>query len=113
MMSDIPWGVAWYGRRQCVWLTLNATPDPKNPSSQENFFTIDYYRKRISGLYLTPRTLDSRFVTDWIRAGEQSWGEFIINTLVRNEVPPDFPLRQMPSGYLPEQLFLSDWKRWQ
>ena len=113
MMSDIPWGVAWYGHRQSVWLTLNATPDPNNPTSQENFFTIDYYRKRISALYLTPETLDSRFVTDWIRAGEQSWGEFIINTIVRNEVPPDFPLRQMPNGYLPEQLFLSDWKRWQ
>jgi len=22
MMSDVPWAVAWYGRHQCVWLTL-------------------------------------------------------------------------------------------
>jgi hypothetical protein len=112
MMSDIPWAVAWYGHRQCVWLTLNATADPNNPNSQENFFTINDYQKPISALYLTPRTLDNRFVTGWIRAGEFSWGEFIVNTILKNEVPPNFPLRQMPSGYLPEQLFLSDWKRW-
>ncbi len=38
MMSDIPWAVAWYGDRQAVWLTLNATADPNNPNSTENFF---------------------------------------------------------------------------
>jgi hypothetical protein len=112
MMSDIPWAVAWYGHRQCVWLTLNATFDPNNPNSPENFFTINDYEKPVNALYLTPKTLDSRFVTGWIRAGDYSWGDFIINTILKNEVPPNFPLRQMPSGYLPEQLFLSDWKRW-
>ncbi len=113
IMSDIPWAVAWYGDRQSVWLTLNATADPKNSNSQENFYTIDYFHKPINALYLTPKTLDERFVSGWIRAGEYSWGDFIVNTVLKNQVPPDFPLRQMPSGYLPEQLFLSDWKRWQ
>lgn len=112
MMSDIPWAVAWYGRRQCVWLTLNATADLNNPNSPENFFTINDYQKPINALYLTPKTLDNCFVSGWIRAGNYSWGEFIVNTILKNEVPPNFPLRQMPSGYLPEQLFLSDWKRW-
>ena len=23
MMSDVPWAVAWYGDRQCVWLSLD------------------------------------------------------------------------------------------
>jgi hypothetical protein len=32
MMSDVPWAVAWYGQRQCVWLTLNA---------QDDFFAIN------------------------------------------------------------------------
>jgi hypothetical protein len=31
MMSDVPWAVAWYGRHQCVWLTLN---------SQDDFFAV-------------------------------------------------------------------------
>ncbi len=27
IMSDIPWAVAWYGRRPCVWTTLTVVPD--------------------------------------------------------------------------------------
>jgi len=114
MMSDIPWAVAWYGKRQCVWLTLNATPNPKDPNSHENFFTInDWYHKNINALYLTPETMDSRFLSQWVHTGEASWGSFILDTFLRKEVPPTFPLREMPAGYLPDQFFLTDWKRWQ
>jgi hypothetical protein len=112
IMSDIPWAVAWYGNRQCVWLTLSATPDPSGGASKENFFTINDNYKPIHALYLTQKTTDSRFVTDWIQSGDTSWGNFVVNTIIRKELPPDFPLRQMPTGYMPEQLFLSDWKRW-
>jgi hypothetical protein len=112
MMTDIPWAVAWYGDRQAVWLTLNATGDSNNPDSEENFVYFYDHKKAISGLYLTPKSLDNRFVSGWIRAGDYSWGDFIVNTILKSQVPSDFPLREMPSGYLPEQLFLSDWKRW-
>jgi len=113
MMSDVPWAVAWYGKRQCLWLTLNATPNPKDPDSRENFFTINDYQKHINALYLTPETMDSRFLSQWVRAGEKSWGSFILETLMKKEVPSDFPLRAIPAGFLPEQLFLSDTKaRW-
>ena len=112
MMSDVPWAVAWYGNRQCVWLTLYATANPSDPDSNENFFTINDYQKTINALYLTPRTLDDRFLSDWIRAGEQSWGSFVIETVIRRKYPPGFPLRSAPSGFLPEQLFLADWQRW-
>jgi hypothetical protein len=113
MMSDVPWAVAWYGNRQCVWLTLNAAPDPNESNSQENFFAIYDYQKPIRALYLTQKTTDGRFVSDWVGTGASSWGNFVVNAILRNELPPDFPLRQMPTGYLPEQVFLSDWKRWQ
>jgi hypothetical protein len=113
IMSDIPWAMAWYGDRQCVWLTLNATADPNNPNAGENFSTINDSQKPIRGLYLTQKTTDSRFVSDWIRAGDGSWGNFITDAILKREVPVNFPLRQMPTGYMPEQLFLSDWKRWQ
>jgi len=112
MMSDIPWAVAWYGKRQCVWLTLNANKDPKDPDSQENFFTIYDYQKPIQALYLTPQTMDSRFLSQWVRPGELSWGSFILESMVRHEIPPGFPLRKAPAGFLPEQLFLTDWERW-
>jgi hypothetical protein len=103
MMSDIPWAVAWYGKRQCIWITLNA---------QEEFFAVNDFQKTVRGLYLTPQTMDARFLTQWVRAGEHSWGSFILESMVRREIPPSFPLRMAPKGYLPEQLFLTDKERW-
>jgi 4-amino-4-deoxy-L-arabinose transferase-like glycosyltransferase len=102
-MTDIPWAYAWYGNRQAVWLTLNA---------QSDFFAIYDYQRPISMLYLTPQTMDSRFLSQWVRAGEQSWGSFILESLIKKEVPPLFPLRKSPTGFLPEQLVLTDWERW-
>jgi hypothetical protein len=111
-MSDIPWAMAWYGQRQCVWLTLKCTPDLKDPNAHEDFFAINDYQKTINALYLTPQTMDSRFLTQWVRAGEQSWGSFVLECLMRKKVPDHFPLNQMPAGWLPEQLVLTDFKRW-
>ncbi len=103
MMSDVPWAVAWYGKRQCVSMTLNA---------QDDFFAINDYQKPIQALYLTPRTLDARFLSEWVQGGERSWGQFIMECFLRREVPVAFPLRKSPTGFLPEQLFLSDRERW-
>lgn len=112
MMSDIPWAVAWYGNRQCIWTTLNATVDPKDPNSKETFFAVNDYLKQIRAVYLTPETMDSRFLSGWVRTGEHSWGSFILESMLRREIPPSFPLRKAPTGFLPEQLFLTDWERW-
>jgi 4-amino-4-deoxy-L-arabinose transferase-like glycosyltransferase len=103
MMSDIPWAVAWYGNRQCVWLTLNA---------QNDFYAIYDYKKPISAIYLTPVTMDSRFLSQWVRTSEYSWGSFAIESLLKRELPPQFPLKKSPAGFLPEQLFLTDKDRW-
>ena len=103
MMSDIPWAVAWYGNRQCIWTTLDA---------QEQFFAVNDLLKPVRALYLTPQTMDSRFLTQWVRAGEHSWGNLILAYLWRPETLRSFPLRQSPPGFLPEQLFLTDWDRW-
>jgi len=32
--------------------------------------------------------------------------------VLHHEYPPNFPLRVAPTGFLPEQLFLTDWDRW-
>jgi hypothetical protein len=103
MMSDVPWAVAWYGQRQCVWLTVNA---------QDDFFAINDYMKPVQGLYLTPETMDGKFVSDWVRAGKTSWGSFIIQAAVQNQIPTGFPLHHAPTGFLPDRLFLTDWDRW-
>jgi hypothetical protein len=103
MMSDVPWAVAWYGQRQCVWLTL----DPQN-----DFFAINDNLKVVQALYLTPRTMDGKFLSDWVLSGERSWGSFIIMVGLQNQIPPGFPLRNAPTGFLPERLFLTDRERW-
>jgi 4-amino-4-deoxy-L-arabinose transferase-like glycosyltransferase len=113
IMSDIPWAVAWYGDRQSVWLTLNATANPDNPTEwQESFFAINDALKPIHALYLTPESLDAHFQSQWVRGNELSWGHFIVGTLINGQVPAMFPLRKIPPGYLPEQLLLCDWARW-
>jgi 4-amino-4-deoxy-L-arabinose transferase-like glycosyltransferase len=111
-MSDVPWAMAWYGQRQSVWTTLKATPDKYDLTSRENFFAINDYMKPICVLYLTPQTMDSRFLTQWVSAGEQSWGSFILDTLVNKKVPDGFPLAKSRREWLPQQVVLADWDRW-
>jgi hypothetical protein len=110
-MSDIPWAMAWYGERQSVWLTLRCN---KDPGTHEDFFSINdaWDKKPISILYLTPMTMDAHFLSQWIKAGDQSWGYFILETLVKNKVPDYFPLSQTEKGWLPDQIMLADWPRW-
>jgi 4-amino-4-deoxy-L-arabinose transferase-like glycosyltransferase len=111
-MSDVPWAVAWYGQRQCVWLTLRCTPDARDPNTHEDFLAINDYQKPINALYLTPQTMDGRFLSQWFMAGEQSWGSFIVDGVLRKKVPDYFPLNQMPTGWPSDQLVLADWQRW-
>jgi hypothetical protein len=103
MMSDIPWAMAWYGERQCIWLTLDA---------QADFFAVNDLLKPVRALYLTPQTMDSRFLSQWWKPGEQSWGAFILNAIVKQQTPANFPLRYAGPGFFPEQLFIADRIRW-
>jgi hypothetical protein len=103
MMSDVPWAVAWYGQRQCVWLTLNAEGD---------FNAVNDWMKPVGALYLTPETMDSRFISDWANNRDYSWGGFILQVVTQKQIPPGFPLRIAPGGFLPEWLFLTDRERW-
>lgn len=92
VMSDIPWAVAWYGDRQCVWTTLRVVRDPEDPGTSEDFFAINDYLKPIKALYLTPVTIDRRFISEWFSGYEESWGRFLLQTLVEKRVPESFPL---------------------
>jgi 4-amino-4-deoxy-L-arabinose transferase-like glycosyltransferase len=103
-MSDVPWAVAWYGQRQCVWLTLNA---------QDDFFAINDYMKPVQALYLTPVTMDVKFAPGWMRADEHSWGNFILQAVAQGKIPTGFPLYHAPRGFFPERVFLTDADRWQ
>jgi hypothetical protein len=103
MMSDIPWAVAWYGDRQCVWLTANA---------EDQYFAIHDFLKPIRSLYLTPQTTDSRFLSEWVRSAEKTWPKFILEFVLRRQAPENFPLKYARDGFFPEQLLLCDYPRW-
>ena len=102
MMSDVPWAVAWYGQRQCVWLTLNP---------QSDFFAINDNLKTVQALYLTPLTTDGKFLSDWV-LNDRVWGDFVIVGVLQNQTPRGFPLQNAPTGFLPDRLFLTDRVRW-
>ncbi len=105
MMSDVPWAVAWYGNRQCTWLT---------DDDQDDFFAINDYIKPVSALYLTMKTMDDPLVTGCFRSGPNSWGSFVLAALSRNDIPKSFPLRHAPSGSatVSSGIFLTDADRW-
>jgi hypothetical protein len=110
MMSDMPWAVAWYGERPCVWTTLDAG---------ESFYRIHDWQKNIKALYLTPLTTDSRCLTQMLegagaglQGGGLGWGTFYLDVMFRSNVPPHFPLQDARAGYVPAQLLLCDRPRW-
>lgn len=105
MMSDIPWAMAWYGDRQCVWLTHNADSD---------FFAIHDYMKPVRGLYLTTLTTDTGFLSKWMLSKPSNWEALVFYALRDRQVDPKFPLRRvMPNlEYSPAELFLTDYARW-
>jgi hypothetical protein len=109
LMSDMPWAVAWYGDRTCVWTTLDAGNGPPY-----DFYAINDFLKPIKALLITPITMNGKFLSDFlnVRSQETAWMRFALDTMVRTNIPGGFPLKQAPSGFLPDFLVLTDRKRW-
>ena len=107
IMSDMPWAVAWYGNRRSIWLTLDYGAE-----AQSDFFTINDSQKPIQGLFLSPLTMDAKFLSQTVKSREGAWGKFVFESLLRTNVPSGFPLKHAPGGFLPDHLFLSDRVRW-
>lgn len=103
MMSDMPWAVAWYGNRQCVWI-------PRDP--KETFFEIHDRHKRVSALYLTQLTSDVKFLSQIIQGRDYDWARFAGELILHRQLPQDFPLKDVWSYYIPDQLFIADRPRW-
>ena len=109
ILSDIPWAVAWYGARPCLWLTLD---------DAGTFEEINRL-KPVRAIFLTQRTSDRRFLSQMV-ANQQSWEKFMLDCMPANwaqgEVPAGFGARygltNAPMGYLPDQVFISNTNRW-
>jgi hypothetical protein len=100
--SDMPWAVAWYADRTCIWL----------PDTIDTFMDLNDYRRLnapIVGLYLTPVSGDTRFFSDIEKGEYKEWSPFIL----RNLNTKGFPLNAVTA--LPidnECIFYSDRNRW-
>ena len=104
LMSDVPWAVAWYGQRQCIWLSRSA---------EDDYFAVNDFLKPVRALYLTQITMDSRFASDWLAGNSLTWGRFVLAFVVtKGKLESNFPLRHAHPGLLPQQFFLTDRTRW-
>jgi hypothetical protein len=118
-VSDMPWAMAWYGQRQCVWL-----------SNASDLLTVNDYQRQINALFLTRLTLDDRFISQWYGPSEQTWGKLVLMALQFSKPAMDvwvkgdaflfnlpvpspsgaavvFPLHYWQSGW-PQYLLLTD-----
>lgn len=113
MMSDMPWAVAWYGDRKCLWATLDA-PSDLGKIKQSDFFDINDYQKPIQGILLTRVTTDAKWFSQMIQGQDFAWGKFMLECLLRTNVPTGFPLKYSPPVFLQHGLlFLTDRNRWE
>ena len=99
MCSDMPWATAWYGSRRSLQL----------PTSLLEFYEINDYTKKISGIYITMLTRDLPYLSSLRQGPYKYWFP-----ILEGKIPGDFPLTQ---GFFPlmnqEQVFLTDRARWQ
>jgi hypothetical protein len=122
IMADFPWAVAWYGHRQCVWLSLSHR-EAAGQKFHNDFYELNKQGKPIGALYLSARTLrtmEMRPIMDWVRRdarGEDwepyvgDWESFVlVGVYLFREIPSGFPLKQAPFGVVGE-LFLAQTER--
>lgn len=111
MMSDMPWAVAWYGQRECLWLTLRVKHD-----YVEDFYNVHDHLRPVRAIYLTPITADERWRPTFLNVDDPNtaWNRFYMDSLLRNNIPTGFPLRHaLGGGYMSSgQFFLTDMPRW-
>jgi hypothetical protein len=113
-MSDVPWALAWYGKRQCAWLTLNP---------REDFLAINDYQKPVQALCVSRLALDNRAASDWLPF-RPTWGSFILDSMSRGiqvaqfkhesvkPVPPkEFPLHVGQEGW-PDHFLVTARDKW-
>jgi len=102
IMSDMPWAVAWYADRRSLWL-------PTAISDFTNLNDWDMLHGRIVGLYLTPVSGYSPFLSEIVKGEYKEWAPFIMRTVnLRN-----FPLKEATVFTKDaECIFYADRNRW-
>lgn len=97
MCTDMPWATAWYGSRNSLLV----------PGTIDQFYEINDYTKRISGMYFTTLTRNKPWVRSLLSGPERTWFP-----ILEGRIPGDFPLTQgFPLNNM-DQIFLTDRVRW-
>ena len=110
VMTDMPWAMAWYGRRDAVLLTLRTGQDPK-----EDFFRIHDFQRPFNAMLLTPLTCDVPWRAELLASPDAVWGRFYMDYLLRREnIPAGFPLKYAFGDGFPYAgyLFIADRPYW-
>jgi hypothetical protein len=100
--SDMPWAMAWYADRKSLWLPLR----------RKDFY--EYHDAQslgapIVGLYLTPISRDSNFLSDIVSGEYKDWASIVLGFPERLS---DFPLKSSVGLMNNECLLLMDRNRW-
>lgn len=100
--SDMPWAIAWYSDRKSLWL----------PSGRKEFYEYHDYESLggpIVGLYLTPISRDSNFLSDIIFGEYKDWASIVLGL---PQGLSDFPLKSTVGLVNNQCLLLMDRPRW-
>jgi hypothetical protein len=100
--SDMPWAMAWYADRKSLWL----------PSRRKDFYEYHDYESLgapIVGLYLTPVSRDTNFLSDIVFGEYRDWASIILGL---PQGLNDFPLKSTVGLMNNQCLLLMDRKRW-
>jgi hypothetical protein len=111
LASDMPWAVAWYADRRCVWLPYTTT----------EFTDVSDYKTLgapITGLYLTPISGSNNKYGDILRGEYRDWAPIIQMAAAKDDphrkdflaALDKFPLKYptLALGVNGESLFISD-----
>ena len=102
LITDVPWAMAWYGHRPSLWIPMRTETD----------LAVLQKNRWACGMLLTGRSLDNRFVSQWMHGENLGWGGFLANFMTRREVPSAFPYPKKFIGLWPEYVWFSETERW-
>jgi hypothetical protein len=114
LMSDMPWAVAWYGDRSCVWTPMHVGNHLNNPPDTANsFYAVNDEQQTVSGLLLGPLTTNARSLKELLQGKDYDWLRFAADILMNRSLPNRFPLQNCRIRYLTAgMILLADRARW-
>lgn len=114
-MSDIPWAMAWYGPRECVWATLRVvdSPEANVRNQREDFFVFTEARRPVQAVYISPYWADQPMRQRFLGDPDFAWGRFYLDVLTQGSLPSGFPLKHVLGGpYMKAGHFLLASRDW-